>query len=86
MRLHLKNKLELSAHEQVVVYFDCPNELSAALVSRELGRMGFRNVRPLAGGFEAWRALGRAVELPATSGISEYLGSEVDVPLRTRWG
>lgn len=49
----------------VIVYCDCPNELSAAVVARDLQRRGFRDVRPLAGGFEDWRAMGHPVELPA---------------------
>ena len=31
-------------------------------VPRELQRRGFRHVRPLAGGFDAWRAHGLPVE------------------------
>lgn len=54
---------ELAPGEQqeVVVYCDCPNEASAALVARQLKAHGFRRVRPLAGGFEAWHADGRPV-------------------------
>jgi membrane protein DedA with SNARE-associated domain/rhodanese-related sulfurtransferase len=56
------DETEAPAHEQVIVYCDCPNELSAAVVAHALKSRGFRNVRPLAGGFDAWRAEGRAVE------------------------
>jgi membrane protein DedA with SNARE-associated domain/rhodanese-related sulfurtransferase len=52
-------------HVPVVVYCDCPNELSAALIARELGKRGFRDVRPLAGGFHGWQASGFPVERPA---------------------
>lgn len=58
----LSSRPELPPHDQVVVYCDCPNELSAALLSREMARLGFRDVRPLAGGFEAWQAMGYPVE------------------------
>ncbi|RPE81448.1 rhodanese-like domain-containing protein [Vulcaniibacterium tengchongense] len=51
----------LAPREEVVVYCDCPNEASAAVLARELARRGFKRVRPLAGGFEAWRGEGRAV-------------------------
>lgn len=51
----------LQPRDEVVVYCDCPNEASAATLARELRRRGFKRVRPLAGGFEAWRALGHAV-------------------------
>ncbi|MGO4263417.1 DedA family protein/thiosulfate sulfurtransferase GlpE [Lysobacter sp. TAB13] len=47
--------------EEVIVYCDCPNEASAATLARELKRRGFKRVRPLAGGFEAWRAQGYSV-------------------------
>jgi 3-mercaptopyruvate sulfurtransferase SseA len=47
---------------EVIVYCDCPNEISAAVLAHALRARGFRKVRPLAGGFDAWRAEGRAVE------------------------
>jgi membrane protein DedA with SNARE-associated domain/rhodanese-related sulfurtransferase len=56
------------AQEQVVVYCDCPNELSAAVLARELQKRGFRRVRPLAGGFDAWRESGRQVMLSSSMG------------------
>jgi membrane protein DedA with SNARE-associated domain/rhodanese-related sulfurtransferase len=48
--------------EEVVVYCDCPNEASAAVVAKKLMRAGFTRVRPLAGGISAWVARGYAVE------------------------
>ena len=56
---------ELAAHPKealIVVYCACPNDASAVLAARRLLERGFRNVRPLAGGFDAWIAAGRAVE------------------------
>lgn len=50
--------------EDVIVYCACPNEVSAAQVARKLMRAGFRRVRPLAGGIDAWVARGYAVEMP----------------------
>jgi len=49
-------------HAVVIVYCDCPNEASAALVARKLMQRGFTRVRPLAGGIEAWRDAGLALE------------------------
>lgn len=49
------------AQQEVIVYCDCPNEASAAQVARQLKAHGFRRVRPLAGGFEAWSAHGLPV-------------------------
>lgn len=48
--------------DEVVVYCDCPNEVSAARVAGKLKKMGFRRVRPLAGGLEAWRLKGLPLE------------------------
>jgi membrane protein DedA with SNARE-associated domain/rhodanese-related sulfurtransferase len=52
---------ERSASE-VIVYCACPNEASAAAVAKKLMRAGFRRVRPLAGGIEAWVEKGYGVE------------------------
>ncbi|MDR2297403.1 MAG: VTT domain-containing protein [Comamonas sp.] len=46
----------------LVVYCDCPNEISAARVAKQLQRAGFTNVRPLVGGMTAWEAAGLNVE------------------------
>ena len=46
----------------LVVYCDCPNEITAARVARQLQRAGFSNVRPLVGGLSAWEAAGLNVE------------------------
>lgn len=51
----------LEPRDEVIVYCDCPNEASAATLARELRRRGFKRVRPLAGGFEAWREHGHLV-------------------------
>ena len=56
---------ELLAHPKdamVVVYCACPNDASAVLAARKLLERGFRNVRPLAGGIDAWIAAGHALE------------------------
>ena len=47
---------------KVIAYCACPNEASAAVVAKKLMRAGFRRVRPLGGGIEAWMAKGYAVE------------------------
>ena len=56
---------ELVAHPKdamVIVYCACPNDASAVLAARKLLERGFRNVRPLAGGIDAWIAAGHALE------------------------
>lgn len=54
--------LALAPQQEAVVYCDCPNEASAALLARALHQRGFARVRPLAGGFAAWQAAGAPVE------------------------
>ncbi len=46
----------------IVVYCDCPNEASAALLARRLESRGLGPARPLAGGFEAWQQAGLPVQ------------------------
>jgi 3-mercaptopyruvate sulfurtransferase SseA len=58
----------------LVIYCDCPNEISAARLARQLQRAGFANVRPLVGGLKAWQAAGFEVEaapLPVAAGADE---------------
>jgi rhodanese-related sulfurtransferase len=58
-------KVELLAIEpesEVIVYCQCPNEYTAAKVAKALLQHGFKRVRPLAGGIDAWIAAGHAVE------------------------
>jgi membrane protein DedA with SNARE-associated domain/rhodanese-related sulfurtransferase len=45
---------------EIVLYCDCPNEVSAAMAAQLLAARGAMRVRPLAGGLEAWVASGRA--------------------------
>jgi membrane protein DedA with SNARE-associated domain/rhodanese-related sulfurtransferase len=59
------SELKLAPGEEVIVYCDCPNDATAALVARQLRERGFRRVRPLAGGLEAWQARGRPVDRAA---------------------
>ena len=57
---HLEN---LPRDRDIVLYCTCPSEASAARVARMLVNLGFKRVRPLFGGLEAWLAAGYAVEL-----------------------
>ena len=47
---------------EVVVYCACPNEKSAATAAKHLKRAGFKKIRPLRGGIEAWIQAGHKVE------------------------
>lgn len=55
----------LPASDEVIIYCACPNEASAAAVAKRLLKVGFRRVRPLKGGIDAWVASGLPLEFPA---------------------
>lgn len=63
--IHVQDILDVQTSQQgeIIVYCDCPNDASAAVVAKQLRDRGFMHVRPLAGGFEAWRARGLPVEI-----------------------
>jgi membrane protein DedA with SNARE-associated domain/rhodanese-related sulfurtransferase len=52
---------DLPRDRDIVLYCACPSEASAARVARILMNHGFKKVRPLHGGLDAWRAAGYAV-------------------------
>lgn len=55
-------ELNTSSNAEVIVYCDCPNDASAAVVSQQLMQKGYGRVRPLAGGIEAWVKAGYHIE------------------------
>jgi membrane protein DedA with SNARE-associated domain/rhodanese-related sulfurtransferase len=52
---------DLPRDRDIILYCACPSEASAARVARVLMSHGFKKVRPLRGGLDAWRAAGYAV-------------------------
>lgn len=46
----------------LVFYCACPNEASSARLALKLSQLGFDSVRPLEGGFDAWRNQGYPVD------------------------
>jgi membrane protein DedA with SNARE-associated domain/rhodanese-related sulfurtransferase len=52
---------ELPRDRDVILYCTCPSEASAARVAKILMNHGFKRVRPLLGGLDAWVAAGYAV-------------------------
>ena len=54
--------LGVSREGEVVVYCACPNEATAVKVAQQLRSLGFKRVRPLTGGIDAWIDAGHAVE------------------------
>jgi membrane protein DedA with SNARE-associated domain/rhodanese-related sulfurtransferase len=47
---------------EVIIYCACPNEETAAMAARHLKRAGYRKIRPLLGGIDAWASAGRPIE------------------------
>jgi membrane protein DedA with SNARE-associated domain/rhodanese-related sulfurtransferase len=55
---HLK---ELPKDRDIILYCTCPSEASAARVAKILMNHGFKRVRPLHGGLDAWLAAGHPI-------------------------
>ena len=49
---------------EVIVYCACPNEATAVKVAQRLRKVGFKRIRPLLGGIDAWIEAGYALERP----------------------
>jgi membrane protein DedA with SNARE-associated domain/rhodanese-related sulfurtransferase len=58
MGVHLK---DLPRERDIILYCTCPSEASAARVAKTLMSHGFKRVRPLHGGLDAWVAAGHGV-------------------------
>jgi membrane protein DedA with SNARE-associated domain/rhodanese-related sulfurtransferase len=54
--------MDFDRDAEIVVYCACPNEASAATAAQHLRKAGFRKIRPLLGGVDAWVAAGRALD------------------------
>jgi membrane protein DedA with SNARE-associated domain/rhodanese-related sulfurtransferase len=66
---------DLPRDSEIVLYCNCPNEASAAQAARVLLNHGFRRVRPLGGGLDAWLAAGFAVEDIAAATLAAANGA-----------
>jgi membrane protein DedA with SNARE-associated domain/rhodanese-related sulfurtransferase len=51
-----------SIDREIVVYCACPNEASAATAAKQLKQAGFKKIRPLLGGIDAWVQAGQPLE------------------------
>ena len=61
---------DLPRDRDIISYCTCPNEASAAQVAKILMDNGFKRVRPLHGGLDAWIAAGYTVDtVPAGSAL-----------------
>ncbi|WP_426702174.1 VTT domain-containing protein [Rhodanobacter sp. Col0626] len=54
--------LGIPPDRELVIYCSCPNEVSAAKAAKLLMALGYRHVRPLLGGLDAWDAAGYTIE------------------------
>ncbi len=64
--------LGIPPDRELVIYCSCPNEVSAAKAAKLLMAVGYRNVRPLLGGLDAWDSAGYLIErLPSDSVVND---------------
>jgi rhodanese-related sulfurtransferase len=52
----------VATDDEIIVYCACPNEATAVKVAQQLRKLGFRRIRPLHGGIDAWIDAGHEVE------------------------
>jgi membrane protein DedA with SNARE-associated domain/rhodanese-related sulfurtransferase len=52
---------DIDLDREIVIYCRCPNEASAATAAKLLMKRGYRQVRPLLGGLDAWSGAGYPV-------------------------
>jgi membrane protein DedA with SNARE-associated domain/rhodanese-related sulfurtransferase len=53
---------EIPLDRDVILYCTCPNEETAAHTAMRLHKLGVERVRPLRGGYQAWKSLGYPME------------------------
>jgi membrane protein DedA with SNARE-associated domain/rhodanese-related sulfurtransferase len=53
---------EIPRDRDVILYCTCPNEETAAHTAMQLHKLGVERVRPLRGGYKAWKDLGYPME------------------------
>jgi membrane protein DedA with SNARE-associated domain/rhodanese-related sulfurtransferase len=71
------------AHErEIVIYCACPNEATAATAAMHLRRAGFKQIRPLLGGINAWMAAGYPVERELLDAASPASSIAATVPAK----
>jgi len=54
---------EVPRDRDVVVFCSCPGEVTAAKTALELQKLGVERVRPLRGGYDAWKQLGYPLDM-----------------------
>jgi membrane protein DedA with SNARE-associated domain len=64
--------IEIYTGEQdTIVYCACPNEASAATAAKHLRRAGFKRIRPLLGGIDAWVQAGHPLAVQEAPRLAE---------------
>lgn len=63
--------LDIDEDAPVVLYCSCPNEVTAAKVAKKLMQRGYRNIRPLTGGIDAWRDAGFEIHTAVVEKVSD---------------
>jgi membrane protein DedA with SNARE-associated domain/rhodanese-related sulfurtransferase len=53
---------EIPLDRDIILYCTCPNEETAAHTAMRLHKLGVERVRPLRGGYQAWKSLGYPME------------------------
>jgi rhodanese-related sulfurtransferase len=55
----IENVLKIYPRDvEVIIYCACPNEATAAIAANHLKRAGYKKIRPLLGGIDAWVSAG----------------------------
>lgn len=65
---------EVPTDREMVIYCTCPNEISAARAALILSQRGYRRVRPLLGGLDAWADAGYPVQELVTEDLAQAPG------------
>lgn len=71
---------DLPEDRDIVLYCACPNEESARRGAQLLMKKGYRRVRPLIGGIDAWSAAGHPVEHGSPVNFAKAMRSSIDAP------
>ncbi len=58
----MRNHEEIPRDQDVVLYCTCPSDATSAKTALRLRRLGIYRVRPLRGGYDAWKQLGYPLE------------------------
>jgi rhodanese-related sulfurtransferase len=70
---------DIALDRELVLYCNCPNEVSAAKLAKVLMAQGYQRVRPLLGGLDAWDAAGYPVERLFPLSADDGQGSQVQL-------